>query len=354
MRVLIAPDKFAGTLSAVEAASAAAEAWQGAGGDATQVPMSDGGPGFVPVLHAALGGTLLPVVVDDPLGRPVPAEVLLHERTAYIETAAAIGLHLLSSAERDPERASSRGAGQLIAAALQAGAERLVLGLGGSATNDGGAGMLGALGLRWDGAWQAPRALEASALDPRLAAVQLIVASDVAAPLLGPSGASAVFGPQKGASASAVQRLDAALGRWASAAGLPAGAPGAGAAGGLGAALLWLGGHLEPGARLVAGAVGLGGQVAGADLVVTGEGRYDATSLRGKVIAEVAASAQAEGLPCVVVAGQVAVGRREAAAHGVDATYSLAELGGSVEAAMQDPRRWLQEAVRRIAKDWAG
>jgi len=354
VRVVVALDKFAGTLSAVEAASAAAEAWERAGGVARQVPMSDGGPGFVAVLHAALGGTLLPVVVDDPLGRPVPAELLLHDRTAYVETAAAIGLHLLSPLERDPERTSSRGAGQLIAAALQAGAQRVVLGLGGSATNDGGAGMLGALGVRWVGPWQAPSAVDAAGLDPRLAAVQLTVASDVAAPLLGPAGASSVFGPQKGASASAVQRLDAALGRWAGAAGLPSGTPGAGAAGGLGAALLWLGGHLQPGARLVADAVGLGGQVAGSEIVITGEGRYDATSLRGKVVAEVAAAAQAEGLPCVVVAGQVAVGRREAAAHGVDATYSLAELAGSVEAAMQNPQRWLQEAVLRIARDWAG
>lgn len=355
MRVVVAPDKFAGTLSAVEVAATVARTWRQADVDAVveQVPMSDGGPGFVSVLHAALGGTLLPVLVDDPLGRPVPAELLVTDQTAYLETAAASGLHLLTEGERDPERASSRGTGQLVVAALDAGARRLVVGLGGSATNDGGAGMLGALGLRWRGPWQDPEAVDASALDPRLAEVDIVVASDVAAPLLGPAGASAVFGPQKGASPAAVQRLDAALGRWAGAVGLPVDAAGAGAAGGLGAALLWLGGRQEPGAQLVAAAVGLVDRMAGADLAVTGEGRYDATSLRGKVTAEVAGRAQDAGLPCVVVAGQVEVGRREAAAHGVDATYSLAELAGSVEDAMADPGRWLERATGRLVRDWA-
>lgn len=352
MRVVVAPDKFAGTLSAVEVAGALAATVTSAGAGVEPVPMSDGGPGFVSVLHAALGGTLLPVLVDDPLERPVPAELLLVGATAYIETAAASGLHLLAADERDPERATSRGSGQLLTAALQAGATRLVVGLGGSATNDGGAGLLGALGLRWTGPWQEAVDVDASALDPRLHAAEMVVASDVAAPLLGLNGASAVFGPQKGASASGVQRLDAALGRWSAAVGLPASQPGAGAAGGMGAALLWLGGHREPGARLVAHVVGLPERIAAADLVVTGEGRYDATSLRGKVCAEVARLAQEAGVPCVVVAGQVEVGRREAAAHGIDTTYALSELAGSVQAAMDHPREWLDRAAERLARDW--
>lgn len=360
MRVVVAPDKFAGSMSAVKVASGVVQAWSDVdpAAELVPVPMSDGGPGFVPVLHQALGGTLLPTVVDDPLGRPVPAELLLHDgpdgRTAYVESAAASGLDLLRGDERDPERTSSRGTGQLLAAALDAGARRLVVGLGGSAVNDGGAGMLSALGLRWTGGWQDPSEVDAGGLDPRLREVEIVVASDVAAPLLGIAGASAVFGPQKGATPSAVQRLDAALGRWSAAVGLPASAPGAGSAGGLGAALLWLGGRREPGARLVAQAVGLAEQVAGADLVVTGEGRYDATSLRGKVTAEVAARAQDEGLPCIVIAGQVEVGRREAAGHGIEATYSLTDTAGSSGAALAEPNRWLAEVAARVARDWSG
>ena len=191
----------------------------------------------------------------------------------------------------------------------------------------------------------------------RLRAIELIVATDVDNPLLGPAGASAVFGPQKGADREAVARLEGRMQAWV--AELPgldavAGRPGAGAAGGLGAALFWLGGRREPGAAMVSEAIGLESAMRDADLVVTGEGAYDITSLRGKVVAAVAAAAGRAALPCVVVAGQVAVGQREAAAHGVDETLALVDLAGSVTSAMDRPHQWLEAAGAKLAARWGG
>ncbi|GAC1322882.1 MAG: hypothetical protein NVSMB13_01990 [Mycobacteriales bacterium] len=262
MRVLLAPDSFGGTLSAVEAAAAMAQGWQAAapGDRLVQVPVSDGGPGFLDVMASVLGGKRLPATVRDPLGRPVPAAVLVVGDTAYVESAQACGLHHLSVEDRDPLRTSTYGVGELLTAALDAGARRLVVGLGGSGTNDGGAGALAALGVRQldsDGAELAPGGaalaglaqVDHGGLDPRLAEVELVLATDVDNPLLGLTGASAVFGPQKGASPGDVAVLDAALARFAEvlqlgrAAGpLIADAPGAGAAGGLGAGLMAVGG----------------------------------------------------------------------------------------------------------------
>lgn len=360
VRVIVAPDCFGGTLTAVAAARAIVDGWtRTAPNDVlVQVPVSDGGPGFIDVLAAAGLGEVTSVTVTDPFGRPVPAGVLLSGRTAYIESAQAAGLQLLAPDERDPKRASSAGVGLLVRAALAAGADRIVVGLGGTAVNDGGAGLLGALGLGGADGWLDPGRLDPSGLDPRLRNVTLIAATDVDNPLLGLQGASAVYGPQKGATPDDVQRLDAALGRWAAALRRDLGAdvadrPGAGAAGGLGAALYALGATRQSGIELVLDAVNLVGQVAAADLVITGEGSYDAQSLRGKAVSGVARTAAGQALPCLVLAGAVEVGVREAAAHGVDAAFATADLAGSAEASRADPAYWLSELAARIARQWS-
>jgi glycerate kinase len=357
MRVVVAPDSFGGTLTAVEAAAAIAAGWRDAAqdiatqddatqGDATQgddvdeVPLSDGGPGFVDVLRASLGGELVEREVDDPLGRPVRARLLVVGDVAYVESAQACGLHLMQPAERDPRRATTRGVGQLLAAAADTGVRRIVVGLGGSGTNDGGRGMWEELGGRLDVA-------------------ELVAATDVDNPLLGPNGASAVFGPQKGADRATVLDLDDALRAWADEVERRVGRPGlrdlpgAGAAGGLGFALFALGATRASGLDLVAAAVGLADRIAAADLVVTGEGSFDAQSLRGKVPAGVARLAQEHGVPCVVVAGRADVGRRDAAAAGVDEIYSVAEMLGSAEAALAAGADGVRGVATRVARSWS-
>jgi glycerate kinase len=371
MRVLIAPDSFGGTLSAVQAATAIAAGWRRTDpvADLVARPLSDGGPGFIDVLASGLPrARRLPVDVRDPLGRPASGEVLLDGAIGYVESAQAAGLHLVTPAERDPNVTTSFGVGTLIAAAVESGAAEIVVGLGGSATNDGGAGMLAGLGVVARGAAGGPLPYGGAALAvvaavdgvPLLRGARLVAASDVDNPLLGIAGASAVFGPQKGASADDVQRLDAALARWAEVLerdlpGAPpnlANLPGAGAAGGLGAAIFALGGRRESGIALVQQAVGLDAAIAGADLVISGEGSFDWQSLRGKVAVGVAELAAGHGVPCVVLAGQVAVGRREMAAAGVEAAYAVAEHAGSVEAAMADPADRLADLAAHVARRW--
>lgn len=368
MRVLLAPDGYGGTLDAAAVARALAAGWRSVapGDELVEVPLSDGGPGLVDVLAAASPTAVRrEVVVEDPLARPVPASFLLEGGTAWVESAQACGLHLVR--ERDPRRTGTDGVGQLVRAALHAGARRVVVGLGGSATNDGGAGLLAALGLQpLDAAGErlapggaALRDLDrlAGEPDPTLWEVELVAATDVDAPLLGLRGASAVFGPQKGATADDVQVLDAALTRWADVLEDHLGVavrdrPGAGAAGGLGAALLALGASAVPGLDLVAAAVGLDAAVAAADLVVTGEGSYDATSLRGKVVGGVAARAAASAVPCVVVAGQVRVGRREALAHGVEEAHAVADAVG-LPASLARPADGVAQVAARLARQWS-
>ena len=368
MRVLIAPDCFGGTLSAVEAADALRQGWLAArpADELVCVPLSDGGPGFVAVLQPALGGSLRTVQVADPLGRPVAGSFLLHDGTAYVESAQACGLHLLGAAERNPRTTSTYGVGQLVRAALDAGATRVVVGVGGSGTNDGGAGLCAALGLvpvddRGEPIVGGAALRQAVSLtgvpDPRLTGVELVVATDVDAPLLGLTGASSVFGPQKGASRDDVQVLDRALLCWADLLEAALGVavrdqPGGGAAGGLGAALLALGARREPGIALVRALVDLEQLAEGAQLVVTGEGRFDGTSLHGKVVSGVAALAADRALPCLVLAGQVAVGRREAAAIGVDAAYSLVDEVG-LALALEAPAASLSALAARVARQWS-
>ncbi|MEV6706763.1 glycerate kinase family protein [Micromonospora wenchangensis] len=377
MRVLLCPDKFAGTLEAPEVAAAVAAGWRevDAAGELLIRPLADGGPGFVTVLAGALDGRRVAVPTVDPLGRPVTGEILLTaDGVGYLESAQACGLHLLSATERDPKATTSYGLGALVAAAVEHGARTVVVGLGGSGTNDGGAGLFAALGatplddagraLPYGG--EALRAVAALDGTPRLRDATLVAATDVDNPLLGLHGASSVYGPQKGADRADVLLLDAALERWAAVLerdlpGCPPGLgtlPGGGAAGGLGAAILALGGRCESGIDLVGRAIGLEAALDDCDLVITGEGSFDHQSLRGKVVAGVAGAARDRGVPCVVLAGRVSTGRREAASAGVTEAYSLVEhFGGEerggVAAAMGRPAEGLRALGARLARQWS-
>ena len=365
MRVLIAPDKFAGTLTAVEAAEAIAEGWRRRSphDQIELAPMSDGGPGFVDVLHASLGGDLLAVTAHGPYGEDVPATVLVYDGTAYLESAQACGLHLTDEHERRPERASTRGVGQLVAAAIDAGAHRIVIGLGGSGTNDGGAGMLSALGAvaepggALDGGPETLAGLRRVDLGParqRLAGIELIAASDVDNPLLGLIGATNVYGAQKGVAEERKQAVDATLETLASATDKKlALVKGAGAAGGLGFGLMLLGATRRPGIELVADIVGLLEKARRCDLVITGEGAFDFSSRSGKVPYGVAAVAAQALRPCIALAGQVLVGSRETRALGIESAYSMVELVGE-EVSFADPAESLARLAERTARSWSG
>ncbi|AYY13684.1 glycerate kinase [Actinobacteria bacterium YIM 96077] len=371
MRIVIAPDKFAGTLSAVQAAHAIAEGWRrtAPASEIATAPMADGGPGFVDVVRASLGGELLAGTVRGPLDEPVPSTLLLTGDTAYVESAQACGLALMP---RDPdgrnpqpgavERASTYGVGELIASAIDAGARRVVVGLGGSGTNDGGAGLLAALGATSTPATAltgGPSALaEIGSLDleaarSRVSGVELIAASDVDNPLLGLRGASNVFGEQKGlVDDDAKLAADTALTAFADLAGREtADAAGAGAAGGLGYALLLLGAARVSGFETVASAVGLYDLVAACDVVVTGEGKLDWQSMNGKVPVGVAGVANAAVRPCIALAGDVQVGNRELRANGIEAAYGLVDMVGEA-AAFDRPAESLAAVAERVAKTW--
>ncbi|HEU5035179.1 MAG TPA: glycerate kinase [Mycobacteriales bacterium] len=370
MRVVVAPDSFGGTLTSVEAARAIATGWGEVAPDDVLdlVPLSDGGPGFVDVVQAGLGGEMRSLSVPGPLGAATDARWLRVGTTSYVEAAQACGLHLVAPSDDSVRRGHTTGLGALVLAAA-VDAERVVVGLGGTATNDGGAGVVRALGHQLLGPSGAPLPPGADVLRSVVAVdpaplrwpydAELTAATDVDNPLLGPNGASAVYGPQKGADRAAVLDLDDALRRWADvvepACGRPGlrDEPGAGAAGGIGFALLALGATRASGLRLVAEAVGLADRVAAADLVVTGEGTFDSQSLRGKVVAGVAAVAQQLGVPCVVVAGQVSVGRRDAAAAGIDEAVAVAEAMGSAEAAIEAGAGGVAAAAARVARGWS-
>lgn len=336
-----------------------------------ELPLSDGGTGFVEVLAAARGGTVHEVGVTGPLGGTVTGTWLALEDVAYVESATACGLHLVGEPTPQGARtATSRGVGELVADAVAAGVSRVVVGLGGSACTDGGAGMLAALGVAVHDAGGVPVAdggaalaevAAVSGLDAALPAdVDLVVAGDVDSPLTGVLGAARVFGPQKGADADAVVALDAALTRFGevlgAAAGRPglAGEPGAGAAGGLGAALVALGASRESGGGLVRALVGLDAAVDAADLVVTGEGSFDMQSLRGKITSVVAEQARDRDTPCLVLAGRIHVGGGEAYEHGVHGMYATEAEAGSLEAAMADPAGTLADLAEGVARHWGG
>jgi glycerate kinase len=283
------------------------------------------------------------------------------ERT-YLESASACGLDLLPPGQRDPEAAGTYGVGELLGAALDSAATEIVVGLGGSASNDGGAGMLAALGaepvavLRGGGAGLAElTAVDLAKAHDRIAERPVIAATDVDNPLLGPQGATAVYAPQKGAGQAQVARLEAALARWVGLTGgeQVAARPGSGAAGGLGYGLFLLGAARVPGIQLVLDAVRLAERVDQADLVITGEGALDWQSVRGKVVAGAAWTSQRAARPCVVLAGSIELGRREIASMGVDAAYSITELAGSAAAAQAGAAEHLRALAARVARTWS-
>jgi len=359
MQVLIAPDKFAGTLSAVEAAEAIAEGWaRHAPDDVLDLaPMSDGGPGFVDVLQTALGGELIALTVEAPHGDTVPASVLFVEDVAYVESAQACGLHLLQGGA---ELGSTTGVGQLIAAAVESGARRVVVGLGGSGTNDAGAGMLAALGATSDGILDSGAAaldtvheVDLAPVRERLGDVELVAASDVDNPLTGLFGATKTFGPQKGIAEDRIVEVDGWLEGFAEATDRRLSLePGAGAAGGLGFGLMLLGAAREPGIDLVTAACDLRERAGQADLVITGEGAFDFSSRAGKVPYGVATIAAEALRPCIALAGQVLVGSREMRALGIESAHSLVDLVGE-ERAMSDPAGSLRDLSARIARSWS-
>ncbi len=346
LRVLIAPDSFGDTLTAEQAAAAIATGWYRSRprDQFTIAPQSDGGPGFVAVLSRAVGAPRR-IRVRGPLDTAVEAEWLFDDATAtaYLESAQACGLAALGR-PRSPETAlaaGSGGVGQLIEAALQAGARRIVVGLGGSASTDGGRGLIEALG-------------GLAAGRRRLAGVEVIVATDVDHPLLGPWGAARVFGPQKGADPATVTVLEHRLAALATEFDATAGRvvsaeAGAGAAGGIGAALFALGGRRESGAAVIAERTGLTDALRAADLVVTGEGRLDAQSLRGKVVGALAEAARARSVPVLVFAGQVDVGPTALQAAGIGAAAAIADYAGSVRLAITDAVNQLMGLATTVA-----
>jgi len=360
MRILVAPDKFTGTLSAVEAAEAIATGWrrQAPDDEIDLAPMSDGGPGFVDVLNAVLGGELLVETVSGPFGETVPATVLLVGDTAYVESAQACGAHL-TGGER-AEHAATAGVGDLLAAAIDAGARTVVVGLGGSGTNDGGAGMLGALGAAADVPLDrgvlginGVRHVDLEPARRRTTGVRLVAATDVDSPLTGLFGATRTFGAQKGIAEERMPLLDGVLEGFAAVTDFRTSLEkGAGAAGGLGFGLFLLGAERAAGIELVAEAVGLAERARQADLVITGEGAFDYSSRAGKVPAGVAAVASDALRPCVALAGQVLVGSREMRALGMDAAYSLVDLVGE-ERALADAAGSLALLAQRVARTWS-
>ncbi|VVO64405.1 Glycerate 2-kinase [Pseudomonas fluorescens] len=373
MKIVIAPDSFKDSLSAQGVADAIAlglaEVWPDA--QLIKCPMADGGEGTIESVLAACDGQLRRTEVRGPLGATVNAAWgwLPDSHTAIIEMAEASGLQLVPIDQRDACISSTFGTGQLIRAALDAGAQRVILAIGGSATNDGGAGAMQALGVKLLDAQgealepgglalQQLASIELGDIDPRLAKVRFDIAADVDNPLCGPHGASAIFGPQKGATPEQVQQLDHALDHLA---GLCAKAlnkdvrdePGSGAAGGLGfAAKAFLDAQFQAGVEVVAELVGLAEAVKNADLVITGEGRFDAQTLRGKTPFGVARIAREHGVPVIVIAGTLGEGYQALYAHGIDAAFALASGPMTLAQACSEAPRLLHDRASDIARVW--
>ena len=368
MRVLIASDSFGGTLTAQEACKAIAVGWKvGAPhDDLTLLPLSDGGPGFLAAIAASRRDHVAKIQnfqVRGPLGADVEAQLCQLNETVYLESAHACGLNLVAgSGPRGVREGTSFGVGQLLVEALKCdGIKRIVIGLGGSGTNDGGAGLLAALGcdpaseLTGGGIAlaQLPR-IDLAEVRDRFAEIELIIATDVDNPLLGPSGASEVYAPQKGAKVLDVAELEAALTHFAAMTDpIMAKVAGAGAAGGLGFGLMLLGAKRISGIEMIADAVDLPSAIAASDLVITGEGSFDWQSMRGKVISGVAHFAAKYGRPVVVIAGQVHCARREFMALGVESAYAVAETSAQIEASIADPTGALIGRAESVARTWS-
>ncbi|MBT2248797.1 glycerate kinase [Arthrobacter sp. BHU FT2] len=370
MRILIAPDKFKGSLTAAEAAAAIAEGALRVYPDAvaTQFPIADGGEGTLEAAVAAGYEERLNAVVG-PILAPLGAAWAIRKDdggsvAAVIETAQASGLADMEPTPDNALRAHSYGCGQLIAAALDAGATEIVLGLGGSAMSDGGSGALRALGLKpldragnvvplGGGSLADVVSLDTSGLDPRLATTTFRIAVDVRNPLYGPNGAAHVFSPQKGADADGVELLDAGLRNWASvlreATGRDVNVPGAGAAGGFPASFLaFTNAALEGGFALVAGLTGLAKELSEADLVITGEGSMDSQSLTGKAPIALADAARERGIPVIVVAGRILVTLEDLTGHGVVAAAQLLDVAPSPEEAIANAAKYLAWATSQV------
>ena len=372
MKIVIAPDSFKESLSAPQVAEAIARGVKHAAPEAhiICVPMADGGEGTVNAVLAATQGEQRIHRVSNALGNPIDAAWgWLDNQTAVIEMAAAAGLEHISPDSRDPMKATSTGVGELIRHALDAGAKHIVLGLGGSATNDAGAGMLQALGLRLlnqngteiepGGAALANLAsIDDSLFDTRLREVTVTIASDVNNPLCGVKGASAIFGPQKGASPEQIKQLDAALGHFADICAATLGhdkrnEPGSGAAGGLGfAAHAWMQARFRPGIEVIAGIGGLANAVQGASLVITGEGRMDAQTLLGKTPMGVATIAKQAGVPVIAIAGSLGSGYQGLYGAGIQAAFSLTSGPMTLEQACENASSLLEDRAQDIIRLW--
>lgn len=370
-RYLCAPDSFKESLTAMEAARAMAQGIENADHDAEVrcLPMADGGEGTARALVDATGGSMRAVPVHDPLGRPIEGHfgLLADGTTAVVETAEASGLALLEAKERNPLIASSYGTGELMLAAVRSGAKRIIVGLGGSATNDAGAGLLQALGVRLldkngndlahGGAALANlTTIDISTMDPALKNVAITAACDVTNPLTGPTGASAVFGPQKGASKDDVATLDAALAHFAQVIDSQLGVavndvPGAGAAGGIGAALKgFLNAEFRPGIAIVIEQSGLDAAAQWADVVFTGEGSIDFQTKFGKTPAGVAETAKRHGKPVIAVAGHIGTGIDELHEVGIDAVFGIAPGAASLSELLADAAANVTRTTEQIVR----
>jgi glycerate kinase len=371
MRIVVAPDSYKGSVSALGVAEAIERGIHAVYPEAEvlKVPIADGGEGTVEALVAATGGRLEQCEVPGPLGEPVQAAwgVLGDGQTAVIEMAAASGLPLVPKALRDPRITSTSGTGWLLKAALDAGLRKVVIGIGGSATNDGGTGLARALGVRFLDAQGQPLPqggaalarldrIDMAGLDPRLLDTEIMVACDVDNPLTGPRGASAIYGPQKGATPAMVEELDRALGVFAEVAERTTGRnvatlPGAGAAGGLGAGLLYFtNARLRPGVAIVLEATGFEAMVADADLVITGEGRTDAQTAMGKAPAGVAAVAKRHQVPVVCLSGGLGDGADDVLNCGIDALASIVPQPMSLEACVSQGAELIEAAAARLCR----
>ncbi len=370
MKIVIAPDSYKESLSAAQVAdiieAGMREVFPAA--EYVKLPVADGGEGTVDAMVDAFQGRRLSVTATDPLGKQVQAGYGLSGdgSLAIIEMAAASGLALVPPSLRDPRFTSTEGTGELIRAALDSGARNLILGIGGSATNDGGSGMLRALGVRFldaaghdlpaGGAALSQLArIDVSGLDPRLAKCVINVACDVNNPLTGENGASAIFGPQKGATPEMVRELDAALHHYAEVIHMQLGRdvehiPGSGAAGGMGAAMVaFTPARLRPGSEIVMEAVKLDVAVADADLVITGEGRIDSQTIRGKTPHGVATVAKRHGKPVIGIAGCLTPDVSVVHGHGIDAVFSVLDSACTVEQALAAAADNLRRAARNVA-----
>lgn len=370
MKIVIAPDSYKESLTAMEVATAIENGFKQVFPQANciKLPMADGGEGTVQSLVDATGGEIVNALVTGPLGQTVEGfyGLLGEGTTAVIEMAAASGLHLVEPAQRNPLLTTTYGTGELIKAALDAGVTHIIVGIGGSATNDGGMGMAQALGARFidsngaelgfgGGALAQLASIDLSGLDPRLAAIKLEVACDVDNPLCGVKGASHVFGPQKGATPEMVAQLDANLAHYAQVIRQTngkevIGQAGAGAAGGLGAALLGLfDADLRPGINIVMDAVNLCEVVKDADLVITGEGRIDSQTIHGKTPVGVARTAKMYDLPVIGIAGSIAKDCHVVHDHGIDAVYSVVLGATDLPTALKEAAFNVEMTSRNVA-----